>query len=160
MFKDAMRAIALVAVAMREAQLDVEKMRAGAAAGWVTITELADTLAQRHGLPFRTAHHVATAVVREAAEHPETSLGEIIARESATASGRTIALTGVEIARVLSPEHFVAVRRTLGGPAPEIVEIALKVACQRLADDRAHVARRREQLAAADAALNAAVGAL
>src|SRR5204862_7044622 len=52
MFKDAVRATTLVAVAMRDAQFDVQAMRARAASGWVTVTELADTLARQHGLAF------------------------------------------------------------------------------------------------------------
>ena len=157
MFKDAMRATALVTVAIGDARFDVARMRAGAAAGWVTVTELADTLAREHGLPFRTAHHVATTVVRATGEPPRAGLGEIVARASAEVSGREIRMSDDELARVLSPEHFVAVRRTLGGPAPEIVDAALKAARQRLADDRdwsrfVVTDRGRDQLAGAVAA--------
>src|SRR5690606_19102832 len=45
---------------------DPERMRAAAAEGYTTATDLADWLVRRLGLPFREAHHVTGAIVREA----------------------------------------------------------------------------------------------
>ena len=58
MFRDATRAIALVAVAMSSAEIAVDRMAARAATGWVTVTELADTITREHGVPFGTAHAI------------------------------------------------------------------------------------------------------
>src|SRR6185503_1845152 len=58
-FKDATRAVSLVAAAMAGATFNIDRMRARAAEGWVTLTELADTLARDHGLAFKHAHAIA-----------------------------------------------------------------------------------------------------
>src|SRR5207248_3284145 len=44
MFSDAARAASLVAAAMEHAEFDVAKLAERASAGWITVTELADTL--------------------------------------------------------------------------------------------------------------------
>src|SRR5262249_21658382 len=62
--RDAMRAVALVAAAMTSAEFNVAKMRARATEGWVTITELADTLAREHGVPFKAGHAIASKLAR------------------------------------------------------------------------------------------------
>ena len=60
MFTDASRAVALVAAAMEHAELDVAKLAERAAQGWITVTELADTLARDHDLAFRAGHEIAS----------------------------------------------------------------------------------------------------
>ena len=69
-FKDATRAVALVAAAMAAAEFDVARMRARAAEGWVTVTELADTLARDHGVPFKAGHAIASTLVPPARPGP------------------------------------------------------------------------------------------
>jgi argininosuccinate lyase len=163
MFKDANRAVRLVAMALGAAQFDVARMRERATCGWVTVTELADALARDHGLSFRMAHAVATAVVSRVGESSTatgTSIADAIAAASQTLSGREIRLSDAELARVLSPEHFVAVRRTWGGPAPEIVAAATDAASAALEGDRAKIARVREQITASAVELKSAVAAI
>src|SRR5688572_10861143 len=63
MFKDAIRAVTLVAVAMADAEFDVEKLAERAGQHWITVTELADTLARDHGLPFKATHAIAARFV-------------------------------------------------------------------------------------------------
>ena len=116
-FEDATRAVELVAVTMAGAEFDVEKMRERARQGWVTVTELADTLARDHGLSFRR-RIASPRVVTERLARPEASIGDIVAHESAAQTGRAVELDEATVARILSPEHFIAIRRTLGGPAP------------------------------------------
>jgi argininosuccinate lyase len=59
MFHDATRALTLVAAAMGSAQFDTACLERRAGEGWITITELADTLVREHGLAFDTAHTIA-----------------------------------------------------------------------------------------------------
>ena len=63
MFKDATSAVRLVAAAMADASFDREKLAARAEQGWITVTELADTLTRDHGIPFKTSHAIATKFV-------------------------------------------------------------------------------------------------
>ena len=48
MFKDAIRMIGLVAAAMSTAEFDRQRLAERAGQGWITVTELADTLARDH----------------------------------------------------------------------------------------------------------------
>ena len=75
-------------------------------------------------------------------------------------SGREIRLSDEQVGRVLSPEHFIAVRRTWGCPAPETVGAATDAASASLENDRAGAARRHEILAAAESILRTAVDAI
>jgi argininosuccinate lyase len=158
-FRDATRAIALVAVTMAGAEFDVERMRARTRTGWVTVTELADVLVRDHGLSFRTAHAVAGAVVQTCRGAGVSQIAEVV-RGAARAAGHAIEVTDDEIERASSPEHFIAVRRTPGGPAPEVTAEALARSRDLLDGDRAGVAERWARLQAASAEMRRAVDAI
>ena len=65
MFEDANRAVRLVAAAMASAAFDRARLAARAEEGWITVTELADTLTRDHGVPFKTSHTIASRFVAE-----------------------------------------------------------------------------------------------
>lgn len=157
MFRDATRAVALVAAAMEGAEFDVPHMRARATEGWVTVTELADTLAHEHGLSFRAGHAIAARVVRGVHERPEASLSSLVAQASDEVAGREIRLADDALEQLLSPEHFIAVRRTPGGPAPDVVAAAIVEARRLLAADTDRLAQLRGGLTAAAEARRQAV---
>jgi argininosuccinate lyase len=69
-------------------------------------------------------------------------------------------LNEAEFRRTLSPEAMVRTRVGIGGPQPEEVRRMLGEARKALAADRAWVSDRRQHLAAAEAKLNVAFGAL
>jgi argininosuccinate lyase len=77
----------------------------------VSITELADTLARDRGLPFKTAHAIAASLVRAARARPSETLSALFADASRDA-GHPLSLRDDELAQILSPEHFVEIRRT------------------------------------------------
>jgi argininosuccinate lyase len=60
----------------------------------------------------------------------------------------------------MSPPHFVQVRTTYGGPAPEETARALAMSSDALARDRAAWQGRRDRLASADSLLRERVAAL
>jgi argininosuccinate lyase len=154
-FHDAARALTLTAAAMAHAGIDVERMRARAAAGGVTATELADTLVRTAGMPFRDAHAIAARVAAADVTSPE-ALAALVARE-ARARGHDVHWSGEDVTRALSAEAFVAVRRTLGGPAPEVTAAAIDTSRETLARDEAAVATARDHLARAAAARDRAL---
>jgi argininosuccinate lyase len=160
MFKNATGAVTLLAAALVGAEFSVRTMRARAMEGWVTVTELADTLARDHGVAFRTGHAIAAHVVRAAGELPNASLSALVAAASRELAGREIRLTDEALTRILSPDHFVAVRRTWGGPAAEVTGPALAVSGTQLATDETELARRRARLADAATRRRHAVDAL
>ncbi len=160
-FKDATRGVSLVAVAMRRRRVRRRRRCAARAReGWVTLTELADTLVRDHGLSFKIAHGIAARLVRERQTDRAASLGDIVARASHALAGREIRLGDVELERLLSPEHFIAVRRAPGGPAPEATAAALETSAARLSADEASLEKLRDSLAEAKKKLSEAVGSL
>ncbi|MEQ1757707.1 MAG: argininosuccinate lyase [Vicinamibacterales bacterium] len=154
MFRDAFRAVTLVAAAMRTAEFDIARLRSRAAEGGTTMTELADHLVRQHGLPFRTAHAIAAGMMRGLREQRDRPLGALLAEVSTSVLGAPLTYTDGELARILDPHHFVNVRRTLGGPAPEETARALAEAGTGLEQDEAWLKSTRQRLLAAQANLH------
>jgi argininosuccinate lyase len=99
-----------------------ERMRAAAAAGHATATELADWLAGQ-GVPFREAHHIAGRAVA-AAEGAGKALDELSLAELQAIDPRI----GAEVMERLSVEAAVHARRSAGGTAPDRVAEAIAAA--------------------------------
>ena len=137
MFRDATRAVALVAAAMGTAEFDSVRLEARAGDGWTTLTELADTLVRERGLPFRTAHAISGRLIALRQAYPEESLAALLVKASAAVLGTPVEYSETALAAILSPRHFVEVRRTYGGPAPEETARAADVSRLKLEDDMA-----------------------
>ncbi len=159
-FRDAMRTIGLVAAAMSTAQFDVRRLAERAGEGWITVTELADTLAREHGVSFRQSHEIATALVQEATRRPGEPLERVLAGISAKVLGRSVELAPADLQEVLSPQHFVRVRKTPGGPAPEATARACETSLARLASNQEWLSGTVDRLQAAETRLTAAADAL
>jgi argininosuccinate lyase len=153
MFRDALRAVTLVAAAMRGAAFDVARLESRAAEGGTTLTELADHLVREHGIPFRTAHGIAARLLKAVREQPGAPLAALLTAISGDLLGAPLDYSDAQIAQIMSPRHFIEVRRTFGGPAPEETARALKASRELLERDQAWVTRVREALASADARL-------
>ena len=135
MFRDATRATKLVAAAMTSAQFDARKLEARAAEGGTTMTELADTLVRDHGLPFKHAHAIATRLIAARHRDATSPLSQLLADASRDVLGAPLAYSESALTDILSARHFVAVRTTLGGPAPEETARAAKASRQQLDAD-------------------------
>ena len=160
MFRDATRMVKLVAAAMARAEFDAASLEARAADGWTTLTELADTLVRDRGLPFRTAHQIAAKLVAARQADPAAPLSMLVADASRELLGSPIVCSEAALAEILSPKHFVSVRRTLGGPAPEETTRALTVSRHELDTDGAWCQRTTDALTAAERRLSERSGAL
>jgi argininosuccinate lyase len=152
-FHDAGRAITLVSAAIASAGFDAARLEARAGAGWITITELADTLVREHGLAFDTAHAIAGRVVKGRDEDPSALISAIVATASQELLGTPLVYTEARLALLLSPRHFVDVRTTPGGPAPAETTRALAASRSALEADRQWVSQARSRLIAASATL-------
>ena len=159
-FWDGTRAINLLAAAIRGAEFDRAKLEARAAQNGITLTELADVLARGHGVPFQVAHRIVAELIRTSQAAPERPLVAILAEVSAAIIGAPIRYTDETLGELLSPRHFVEVRRTLGGPAPSETGRALDDSRQALAADRRWMADTRAARAAASERLLARRAAL
>ena len=100
-----------------------ERLRAALDQGHLCATDLADFLVQQ-GLPFREAHHVVGALVREA-ETRNVQLGELPADVLLAAHP---ALVGEALRSALDPAAAVERRSLLGGPAKATVQKAITTA--------------------------------
>jgi argininosuccinate lyase len=140
MFHDACRALTLVGAAMGSAEFDTATLARRAGEGWITITELADTLVREHALAFDTAHAIARRIVKRRGEHPDARVSDIIADASRELLGAPIRYTEERVTAIMSPRHFVEIRTTLGGPAPEMTTAALEASRRALASDEGWLA--------------------
>jgi len=159
-FKDANRAVRLVAGAMGEAVFDRQRLAARAEQNWITVTELADTLARDHGVPFKTSHAVVTCFVAECCRRPDAPRSAVLRDVSVDVLGRPIEYTEPALADLLSARHFVNVRTTPGGPAPAETGRALEASRQLLASDQAWFSKTTGNLRAAEERLKSAARAL
>jgi argininosuccinate lyase len=95
---------------------NVEKMRASAASGFSTATDLADWLVRTLNIPFREAHHITGAAVK-AAEQANVALPDL---PLATLQAIEPRVTQ-DVFAVLTVEASVASRQSYGGTAPSRV---------------------------------------
>jgi argininosuccinate lyase len=160
MFKDARRATALVGAAMREASFETGRMATRASLGWITITELADTVARDHGLPFRTGHAIATRLMRIRAAEPTLALGEALGRGSQDVLGRRLEYSDSQVEKILSPQHFIEVRQTPGGPGSAVVGPAIDASRRKLGQDEEWLREQTAALRRAEEALQVRARAL
>ena len=115
--------LAAMAGMMADLEFVPERMRAAAAAGHATATDLADWLVTEANVPFREAHHVAGRAVA-AAEAAGKALDELTIDELSAIDQRI----GEGALPRLSVEASVAARRSAGGTAPERVVEAIAAA--------------------------------
>jgi argininosuccinate lyase len=133
---------------MRDAQFDVDKMRARAEGNFITVTELADTLVREQGLPFSRTHSIASRLIAKIRQNPEGALAPMLAEVSKDVTGRAIDYPEDQLRKILSPAHFVEIRKTHGGPSPEVTAAAIEVSRATLLHDRAWLKEREDALAA------------
>ena len=136
-FRDATRAVRLVAAAMATAEFDAARLEAHAAEGWTTLTELADTLVRDHRVPFRTAHAIAARLITGRQQDRARPLADLLMAASRDLAGEGLAYSERALEEILSPRHFVDVRKTLGGPAPSETGRAAEASRLQLAADEA-----------------------
>ena len=86
--------------------------------GWITVTELADTLTRDHSVPFKTSHAIATQLVTKS--HVASRTARIASRaRSRRRLGRPSSIDPRRVNGVLSPCALRRRPKTPGGPAPD-----------------------------------------
>jgi argininosuccinate lyase len=146
-FHDATRALRIVAAAMHDADFNVDKMRQRAGENWIAITELADTLVREQGLPFGQTHSIAKHLIARIQRDPGVPLAIAFAEVSKDVVGRSLDYSEARLQELLSPEHFVRIRETLGGPAPAVTAVAVDASVAMLDEDQRWLAQQRTRLA-------------
>jgi argininosuccinate lyase len=153
MFRDATRAVKLAAAAMATAEFDGARLEARAGDGWTTLTELADTLVRDQGIAFATAHAIAGRLVAGRQREPGRPLADLLNDAATELLGAPLAYTEPQLMQILSPRHFVEIRRTPGGPAPEETARAARVSREKLEADESWWSRATDALARAEQTL-------
>jgi argininosuccinate lyase len=117
-------ALRLMTEVMRTLVVHPDVMAAKAGAFWSTASHLADELVRRHGLPFRTAHHVVARFVRdaiEAGQGPAEAAPELLGKALRDVAGLDVAVTAADVRQLLDARHFVESRVTEGSVHPREV---------------------------------------
>jgi argininosuccinate lyase len=153
------------------ASLRIDKARAQEEldSEWTTSMELAEALQHGHRIPFRVGHHFASEIVLHARKHQilpkafpyaEAQRLYVEALKHFKLPEAPLPLDEATFRRTLSPADMVRTRVGPGGPQPAETRRMLGESRKVLAADRAWVEARRDALAAAEAELNNAFGAL
>jgi argininosuccinate lyase len=118
-FHDSVRAWRLFAGLLGAAEIQRDRLAALAESGFLTVTELADTLVRREGISFQLAHDLVASAVRAAGEDRTTSRLVLELRRLAPERiGQPMQSSEKDWLEALDPGYFVRVRTVTGGPAP------------------------------------------
>ncbi|HLS61649.1 MAG TPA: argininosuccinate lyase [Virgibacillus sp.] len=125
-FQKGIRVLRLMEAVVKTMTFDEERAYQQARENMITITELADVLARDYGVSFRTAHHKASIVSKEA-----DKINQELYQLSLKKVNEWIEI--VELSQedwngVVDPTYFVKRRNVTGGPNPDVV--------QKMIDDR------------------------
>ena len=109
-------ALAAMTGMVKDLEPNAKAMRASAAQGFATATDLADWLVRALGLPFREAHHVTGSLVA-LAEKKNCDLASLSLTDMHSVNDKIT----TDVYKVLSVENSVASRVSFGGTAPKNV---------------------------------------
>jgi argininosuccinate lyase len=142
----------VAAGAVATADWPADALAEAAGEGFATATAVADVLAMAD-VPFRQAHEV-LATASERAEGDAPSVETIAAVvEDVLGEPMESYVDEATVADALDPEANVAMRDSVGGPAPDAVASGVANAADALESDEAAVAGKRDALALAHEAL-------
>jgi argininosuccinate lyase len=134
---DAARALALFAGVMGGCEVQTERMAERAAADFLTVTELADTLVRREQINFREAHHLVSAAVKKlAGKYSPAAMADAVESLAPLHLARELRITRAELLESMDPRNFVNIRTVSGGPAPEALHSAIEQAQEEIEESR------------------------
>ena len=134
-------------------QVNVEHLRQRAGSGFTTVTELADTLVRRCGLPFRQAHSVVSALVRYAQERhfsADDLNAEMLRQVAKRALDIDLRLSDEWLKPALDPAAFVQARVLPGGAAPTATAKVLELQQNQIENDQLWLTDAQEHLSRAE----------
>jgi argininosuccinate lyase len=145
MFADALRSLRLLAGLLAAAEVDRDHLARRAAADFLTVTELADSLVRETGMSFREAHAlVARAVEASGADNRPEAIARVFLSQNPS-----LGVDQAVVERALDPRNFVRIRQVPGGPAPDVVAEALTRAGAEQGQIEEWIRRKQELLDAA-----------
>jgi argininosuccinate lyase len=146
-FTDAQRALRLFAGLMELAEFQRERLRQQAHHGFLTATEVADTLVRREKIDFRHAHQlVSSAIQTVGADYSPERMAEHLQRLAPQLLGHPLETSSQELLRAQDPENFVRIRSIVGGPAPSAVSAEIERARHEISETSAWLEQKRALL--------------
>ena len=124
---------------------------------FLAATELANTLVRDHGVPFRTAHRIVGAIVKNLVEEGKSLrdlTSEMLAGISKRILGSPITLEKEELMRIVDLSRCVESCNVRGGPSKEDVERMRRERLKLLVNSRDWVRGKEEKLKSADKMLS------
>ncbi len=147
--RDANRAVSLLASTLQSATFNFVVLKKRAGENFIAVTELADTIVRKEGLPFRISHKIVGSCVRKAIDVGSDVTYDILQSVAREVIGRDLDMSADELAAAVSPENFVAIRTIYGGTAPSETRRALAVERENETVDEKWYSDRTEALAKA-----------
>jgi argininosuccinate lyase len=152
-FDMAGRVLPLLAAFLGGMTIGTDRVRANTDASCATMTEFADSLVRLEGIAFREAHEIGAMLAQllVASGRGMAGLdGPVVSAVFAQVTGRAPRLDASDLARLVTPEHSIAVRERTGGPG----QASLAASLGRLDEALAAIADRltQREAAAAEAA--------
>lgn len=120
-FDTCQSSMTLVHLLVRSVVPREQRMLSLTSTNFSTMTDLAETIAQRCGLSFREAHHVVGSLVRTAVERgiAANAITAAMVEEAAAQVGEwRVSFSPEEIALIIDPAKSIARRVSSGSPAP------------------------------------------
>jgi argininosuccinate lyase len=133
-----------------------------AAAGFVGATELANVLVRKYNIAFRTSHKIAGAAVKALIDSKKTLLDatpELIQKSAHEVAGIKLTVKSEDIVSCTNLRKLVETYKVIGGPSPKEIERAISARNKTISKDKNTIAKLKEKIANADAALKATVEA-
>ena len=132
-----------------------ENMRKASDKGFMTATELADTIVRTTGIPFRTAHHIVGAVARSGKTpslHDLDAISMKLIHEKLSAKG----LNEKAVNEALDPAVNINKRTVTGGPAPKETKRQVSALAKKLGSMAGEIGRIRKKVNASSKKLEKA----
>ncbi len=110
-------------------KIDKQRMFELAASNFSTATDLVDLITRKIGIPFRLSYQIVGTLVKNAIKNGKkaTEVGvEELKKASIEVTGKEIVLPEKEIKQALNPTTSIRLKKTEGGPNPEMVKKMIK----------------------------------
>lgn len=130
-----------------------EKMDKAVSMGFMTATELADTIVRITGIPFRTAHHIVGSIAKTLI-NPTLSLLDDHSLKIIHEKLSDMGLSEKDIEKALDPMENIKIRAVLGGPAPKETKRQVIVMRRKLAGIESDIKRIHKKITTASEELN------
>ena len=142
--------VSLLTVVVQTATFNTDLMAERAHGGHMTTTALADALVQQHGLAFRSAHSIVSALVNRSVAEDKSIDATMVRDVGKDVLGIDVNVSEEFVSTALDPRAFVAARTIYGGCAPAATGTALEGCYQRIERDLTRLLTIRESIYAAD----------